>query len=259
MNGSTANRPPRWWGLPRGRGRAGSPRCSPDRRTVRVWWPAAVALGFVLAAPSGWGQSEPPTQEAALHIARLHYSGGGDWYSNPSSMPNWMRAFQQRTGILTHTEEVVVQPGDDALYRYPIAYMNGHGTVAFSQAEAAALRAWMEAGGFLWADDNYGMDASFRREVKRIFPDKELVELPNDHALYRCFYTLPGCPKIHEHDGKAPQALAIRDKGRILLLYTYETDIGDGLEDPEVHRDSPEKREAAMQMATNILIFAMTQ
>lgn len=222
-----------------------------------LWAPAALASTLGLVAVPVVAQNA--AQETAVHIARLHYHGGGDWYSNPSSMPNWMRGFQERTGILTYHEEVVVEPGDEALYRYPIAYMNGHGTVNFSPEEARALRSWMEAGGFLWADDNYGMNATFRREVKKIFPDKDLVELPNDHPMYRSFYTLPGLPKIHQHDNQRPQALVVQDKGRILLLYTYESDIGDGLEDPDVHRDPPEKREAAMQMAVNVLIFAMTQ
>ena len=191
-------------------------------------------------------------------IARVKYDGGGDWYSNPSSLPNWMRGFQERTSIVTFHEEVVVQPGDEALYRFPIAYMNGHGNVKFSDDEAQSLRQWMQAGGFLWADDNYGMDKSFRREVLKIFPDKELVELPNDHPIYRCFYRLPGLPKIHEHDALPPQCFAIVDRGRVLMIYTYQSDIGDGLEDPDVHKDPPEKREAAMRMAVNILIYAMT-
>ena len=202
--------------------------------------------------------AEEPAQEACIHIGRLHYDGGGDWYSNPSSLPNWMVAFQQRTGIVTVHEEVVLRPDDDTLYRFPIVYMNGHGLVKFSEEEAAHLRDWMLRGGFLWADDNYGMDRSFRQEVRRLFPDRELEELPNDHPLYRCYYTLPGLPKIHEHDGKPPQSLVIRDKGRIVLLYTYESDIGDGVEDPEVHKDPPERREAAMRMAVNVMVYALT-
>ncbi len=203
-------------------------------------------------------RAEETAQEASLHVGRLHYGGGGDWYSNPSSLPNWLRAFQQRTGIVTVHEEVVLQPGDDALDRIPIVYMNGHGTVKFTEEEAKRLRDWMLRGGFLWADDNYGMDRSFRNEVRKLFPDRSLVELPNDHVLYMSFYTLPGLPKIHEHDGKPPQSLVIQDQGRIVLLYTYESDIGDGLEDPDVHKDPPERREAAMQMAVNILMYALT-
>jgi len=217
----------------------------------------ALAVFALALHPRSVHAVEDPVQEAAIHIARLHYEGGGDWYSNPSSMPNWMRGFQQRTGISTVHEEIAVRPGDD-LFRYPIAYMNGHGNVKLSDDDTQALRRWMLAGGFLWADDNYGLDASFRREVARMFPDREMVELPNDHPLYRSFYLLPGLPKIHEHDGKPPQAFAIFDGSRMVLLYTYESDIGDGLEDPEVHKDTPEKREAALRMATNILMYALT-
>jgi hypothetical protein len=218
----------------------------------------AAALCGLIGASAPTPAAEDPTQESAIHIPRLHYGGGGDWYSNPSSMPNWLRQFQQRTGIVTHHEEVIVAPGDDSIYRYPIAYMNGHGTVKFSEDEAKHLREWMLRGGFLWADDNYGMDRSFRRELKKIFPDRALVELPNEHPIYRSFYTLPGLPKIHEHDKKPPQSLVITDQGRIVVLYTYESDIGDGLEDPDVHKDPPELREAAMKMAVNILMYALT-
>jgi len=227
------------------------PSPSGRRRSVCL----AAALSCLL-----WNgaRAEDPAQEAALHVGRLHYGGGGDWYSNPSSLPNWLRAFQQRTGIVTVHEEIVLQPGDDALYRLPMVYMNGHGTVKFTDEEAKDLREWMLHGGFLWADDNYGMDKSFRNEVRKIFPDRALTELPNDHALYKSFYTLPGLPKIHEHDGKRPQSLVILDKGRIVLLYTYESDIGDGLEDPDVHKDPPERREAATQMAVNVLMYALT-
>ncbi|MFQ5601521.1 MAG: DUF4159 domain-containing protein [Candidatus Krumholzibacteriia bacterium] len=231
----------------------------PARRDRCLHWGLGVVCSVVLLVPHASGSAaEDPAQESAIHIGRLHYDGGGDWYSNPSSMPNWMRAFQHRTGIVTHHEEVVVRPGDDAIYRYPIVYMNGHGTVKLSEDQAKHLREWMRNGGFLWADDNYGMDKTFRREVKKIFPDRDLVELPNDHPIYRSFYTLPGLPKVHEHDKKPPQALVIMEKGRILLLYTYESDIGDGLEDPDVHKDPPEKREAATRMAVNILTYALT-
>ena len=211
-----------------------------------------------LALPRATGAQEDPSREAAIHIARLHYDGGGDWYSNPSSLPNWMRGFQQRTGVPAVFEEVQVRPSEEALFRYPIAYMNGHGNVTFSDDDVQALRRWLDAGGFLWADDNYGMDKSFRREVQRLFPDRMLFELPNDHPIYRAFYTLPGLPKIHEHDGKPPQLFGVVDKGRLVVIYSYESDIGDGLEDPEVHKDSPEKRELAMRMAVNILMYALT-
>lgn len=220
-----------------------------------VW--LVVAL-IVALPPAAGAQPQSPTEESAIRIGRLHYDGGGDWYSNPSSLPNWMRAFQQRTGTRTHHEENIVRPGDDDIYGYPLVYLNGHGAIEFSDEQARHLREWMEAGGMLWADDNYGLDQAFRRELLRLFPHRELRELPNDHDLYRSFYRMPGLPKIHEHDNKPPQALAITDENRILLLYTYESDIGDGLEDPDVHKDPPEKREAAMRMAVNVLMYALT-
>jgi hypothetical protein len=229
-------------------------------RSRRPTAPGVLAATLLCAcvAPTAPRADEDPIQEAAVHIARLHYEGGGDWYSNPSSLPNWMRGFQERTGIPTVREEVPVRPTDDALWRYPIAYMNGHGNVKFSDEDVQALRGWLLAGGFLWADDNYGMDASFRREANKLFPDAELVDLPNDHPIYRSFYELPGLPKIHEHDGKPPQLFGITNAGRLVVVYSYESDIGDGLEDPEVHKDSPEKREAALRMAVNILTYALT-
>jgi hypothetical protein len=169
-----------------------------------------------------------------------------------------MRGFQERTGIATAHDEVPVRPSDDALFNYPIAYMNGHGNVAFTDDDLQALRRWLRAGGFLWADDNYGMDVSFRREMKRLFPDAEMHELPNDHPIYRSFYKLPGLPKIHEHDGKPPQLFGIVDNGRLVVIYSYQSDIGDGIEDPEVHKDPPDKREQAMRMAVNIMMYALT-
>jgi len=225
----------------------------------------AVGAGlFATALAVAWGlggtvaAEESPIQEASIHIARLHYDGGGDWYSNPSSMPNWMRGIQQRTGLPTVFDEVQIRPTDDALFSYPIAYMNGHGNVSFSDDDVQALRRYLAAGGFLWADDNYGMDKSFRREIKKVFPDRELFELPNDHPIYRAFYNLPGLPKIHEHDGLPPQLFGIVDNGRLVVIYSYQSDIGDGLEDPEVHKDPPEKRELAMRMAVNIMTYALT-
>ncbi len=137
--------------------------------------------------------------------------------------------------------------------------MTGHGNVRFTEKERERLRTYLTGGGFLHADDNYGMDASFRREIEKIFPDKELVELPFDHEIFHCFYDFPhGLPKIHEHDGKPAQGFGIFHEGRLIIFYTYECDLGDGWEDPDVHKDPPEKREAALKMGTNIIIYAMT-
>ena len=195
-----------------------------------------------------------------VRLGRLKYGGGGDWYSNPTSLPNLQKALRERTSIrVADLQEARVELLNEDLFSYPFLYMNGHGEVRFSQAERERLAEFLERGGFLWADDNYGMDRSFRREMAKVFPGKQLVELPFDHGLFRSFYSLPdGTPKVHEHDGKPPQALGIFHQGRLVVLYTYEADIGDGLEDPDVHKDPEPVREAAMQFAVNLVVYAMT-
>jgi hypothetical protein len=216
-----------------------------------------VFAGWAGAASGAIGGD--PSEEYPVRIARLKYGGGGDWYSNPSSIPNWLREAEKRTGIKTHPEEKIVSLMDEDLRAYPFLYMNGHGTVRLAPEEIESLREYLESGGFLHADDNYGMDASFRALVRELFPEKELEELPNTHPIYHVFYDLPGLPKIHEHDGKPPQGMGITIDGRLALFYTYESDIGDGLEDERVHNDPPDKRELAVKMAVNILVYAITQ
>ena len=216
---------------------------------------AAPSVGTVLAlAPTG-----DPAAEYGIRIARLKYHGGGDWYSDPSSIPNWLKEFERRTGIKTHDEEKVVSLTDEDLRAYPFLYVTGHGEVRATPDEVKILRDYLESGGFLYADDNYGLDKSFRKLVRQLFPEKELERLPNSHPIYHVFYDLPGLPKIHEHDGKPPEGLGVTMDGRLVIFYTYESDIGDGLEDPRVHNDPPEKRELAIQMAVNILMYAITQ
>jgi hypothetical protein len=200
-----------------------------------------------------------PAEEYAVRVARLKYGGGGDWYADPSSIPNWLAEFERRTGVKTFKEEKVVTLTDLNLRAYPFIYMTGHGTVKLSRAERDALRAYLEDGGFLYANDNYGMDASFRAMVRDVFPDRPLEEISADHPIFHCFYDLPGLPKIHEHDGKSPQAFGVTVDDRLVLFYTFESDIGDGLEDPDVHKDTPQKRELAMKMAVNVLMYALTQ
>lgn len=200
-----------------------------------------------------------PAEEFGVRIARVKYGGGGDWYADPSSLPNWLDAFERRTGIQTQKEEKVVALTDENLRAYPFLYMTGHGAIRLAPEELSALRRHLEAGGFLYADDNYGMDKSFRAMVKQLFPEESLEELPASHPIFHCYYDLPGLPKIHEHDGKKPQALGITIDGRLVLFYTYESDIGDGLEDASVHDDPAQKRELAMKMAVNILMYAITQ
>ena len=193
-----------------------------------------------------------------FNIARVHYDGGGDWYSDPSSMPNLLRALKKRVGLNVSLKETVIKPDDEDILRYPFIYITGHGNISFSPAQIEILRKYFKQGGFLWADDNYGMDESFRREIKKIFPDTNLVELPFSHPIYNMYYKFEnGLPKIHEHDAKPPQGYGLFIDGRMVMFYTYETDIGDGLESPQVHNDPEEKREQALQMAINIVLYSL--
>ena len=193
-------------------------------------------------------------------IARIHYSGGGDWYSDPSSLPNLLRFVSENTHISVDDEEVRIRPTDQNFFNYPYLYLTGHGNVRFSEEEITKLRGTLLRGAFLHADDNYGMDASFREEIKRIFPNKDFVELPFDHPVFHVFYDFQnGLPKIHEHDGNPPQALGLFDENRLMVLYTFECDLGDGWEDPEVHNDPKEMRLRALQMGVNIIYYSMTQ
>jgi hypothetical protein len=217
-------------------------------RIVPVLVIGAVFGTSVAAAPEGF------------QIARLKYGGGGDWYSNPTSLPNLAKALGSRTAIrVVSTKEARVELLDEDLYAYPLLYMNGHGEIRLSQAEVERLREYLNRGGFLWADDNYGMDRAFRREMTKVFPGTQLVELPFSHHVFHAFYDLPkGLPKVHEHDGKPPQALGIFQGGRLVVLYTYESDIGDGLEDARVHNDPAAVREEALRFAINVVVYAMT-
>ena len=193
-----------------------------------------------------------------FNIARLHYDGGGDWYSDPSSLPNLLRELKIRIGLNVPLKETVIRPDDEDILRYPFIYVTGHGNISFSPAQIDLLRKYFKQGGFLWADDNYGMNESFRREIEKIFPDSKLVELPFSHPVYNMYYKFEdGLPKIHEHDAKPPQGYGLFLDGRMVLFYTYETDIGDGLESPQVHNDPEEKREQAMQMAINIVLYSL--
>jgi hypothetical protein len=213
-------------------------------------------------APPGVGSVVPRSAFAVprspLTIARLHYDGGGDWYANPSSLPNLLAAVRERTGLDVAPRERVVRLTDADLWDLPYLYMTGHGNVAFSDAERALLRRYLAQGGFLHADDNYGMDQAFRREISLVFPDHPLVEVPIDHPVYHLVYEFPdGLPKIHEHDGKPAQGFGVFLDGRLVVYYSYQTDLGDGWEDPDVHRDPPELREAALRMGVNLFAYAV--
>lgn len=196
--------------------------------------------------------------QGPLTIGRLHYDGGGDWYANPSSLPNLLKAIGERTTLRTAPREVAIRLSDEELWDVPYLYMTGHGNVRFSDAELGILRRWLAQGGFLHVDDNYGMDESIRRELRRLFPDQTLVDVPLDHPVYRLVYAFPrGIPKIHEHDGKPAQGLGLFLDGRLVVFYSYETDLGDGWEDPDVHKDPAEKREAALRMGVNLFAYAV--
>lgn len=220
-------------------------------------------LGAALSALAATGWAAPingQQVEAGLTIARVHYEGGGDWYANPSSLPNLLAAIAERTGLPMDPRPAEVRLGDPSLWSHPYLYLTGHGNIRLSDVEVASLREYLLAGGFLHVDDNYGLDESFRREIARVFPDRELVELPADHPVYRAFYEFPdGLPKIHEHDGEPAQGLAIFHEGRLVLFYSYQTDLGDGWEDPDVHDDPAAAREAALRMGVNLFVYALTQ
>jgi uncharacterized protein DUF4159 len=212
-----------------------------------------LALGI-----TGFPPSRPPQAAPVMTIGRLHYEGGGDWYANPSSLPNLLRAIRERTHLAVADTEVVVTLSDNNLWSVPYLHLTGHGNIHFSDQDLVTLRRWLEQGGFLHASDNYGMDASFRREIKRLFPDHELVEVPLDHPIYHLIYDFPkGVPKIHQHDGKPAQGFGIFLDGRLMVYYDYQCDLGDGWEDYEVHRDPPEKHEAALRMGVNLFAYAV--
>jgi hypothetical protein len=202
--------------------------------------------------------AEEVDPESRFTIGRLKYGGGGDWYANPTSLPNLLAGLSERTNVAVTEREVAVRLTDETLYRTPFLYMTGHGAVKFTEEEIDRLREFLTSGGFLWADDNYGMNDHFRAQMARVFPEGQLVELPFDHPIYHVLYDFEkGPPKIHEHDGKPAQGLALFHEGRMVVFYTYESDIGDGLEDPDVHNDPPDRREAAMRMATNVVLYSL--
>jgi len=192
----------------------------------------------------------------AQEIALLKYSGGGDWYANPTSLTNLIKFCNQNINTRLKPKAAVVEPSSPELFSYPFVHMTGHGNVVFSNNDATNLRAYLSSGGFLHIDDNYGMDQYIRKELKKLLPDEDLVEIPATHAIFQKPYSFPaGIPKIHEHDGKRPQAFGIFMDGRLAVLYTYETDLGDGWEDPDVHNDPIEVRTKALKMGANIINY----
>jgi Domain of unknown function (DUF4159) len=189
-------------------------------------------------------------------IALIKYAGGGDWYSNPTSLPNLIKYCNATINTRIKSKPGQVEPSSPDLFGYPYVHMTGHGNVVFSQNDVENLRKYMTSGGFLHIDDNYGMNEFIRKEIKKVFPDNDLVEIPATHAIFQKPFPFPaGIPKIHEHDGKKPQAFGIFIENRLVLMYSYETDLGDGWEDTEVHNDPKEVREKALKMGANIMNY----
>lgn len=196
---------------------------------------------------------------SAVSITRLHYGGGGDWYWGSSALPNLLNFIRDNSNFPVDTEEKVVQIMDNNLFQFPFLFATGHGIMKFNDEEKERLRTYLAGGGFLLINDSYGMDKNIRKEIASLFPERELVELPFNHPIYHSYYDFPnGVPKIHEHDNKPAQGFGIILNGRVVLYYDYESDIGDGWEDPQVHNDPPEKREAALKMGMNVLVYALT-
>ncbi|KAF2508823.1 DUF4159 domain-containing protein [Flavobacterium foetidum] len=195
----------------------------------------------------------------AQEIALLKYSGGGDWYANPTSLPNLISFCNANINTRIKPKPSTVEPGSPDLLSYPFVHMTGHGNVVFSDSDVINLRNYLTAGGFLHIDDNYGMDQFIRKEIKKIFPNNSLIEIPANHAIFQKPFSFPnGLPKIHEHDGTRPQAFGIFIENKLVLLYTYECDLGDGWEDAEVHNDPVGVRDKALKMGANIINYIFT-
>lgn len=222
-------------------------------RAILLSGAAALTLGA--AAPRAAPRPAPPR----LAIARLQYGGGGDWYANPSSLANLIEAVAERTALPVEKAEGRVELTDARLWDYPFLHMTGHGSVRFTDEEVTRLRDYLTRGGFLHADDNYGLDESFRREIARVFPDRPLVDVPLSHPIYHMVYDLPrGVPKVHEHDGKPARGYGIFIGDRLAVYYTYSADLGNGWEDPGTYNDPPALHEAALRMGVNLFVYAVT-
>ncbi len=220
-----------------------------------------IAILILCCAASAFAQqSGDPKLNSVFKIVRLKYTGGGDWYNDPSAEINMMDYLKKNTTIdIDESKFYSVDISTDEIFDYPFILITGHGNINFSDSEVKRLRSYLEKGGFLYADDDYGMDVSFRREMKKVFPDQEMKELPFDHKIYNSHFSFPkGLPKIHEHDGKPPQGFGYFINGRLCVYYTYETNISDGWADPREHEDPPEKREEAFKMGTNIIVYALS-
>lgn len=209
---------------------------------------------FVMLAIPIWGQ-----QDGLFHIGRVKYAGGGDWYNDPTEEVNLLNYIKAHTNLKVKAEYKFVDIASDEIFAYPFLFLTGHGNIVFTEDEIVRLRKYLEGGGFLYIDDDYGLDKFIRREMKRVYPDKDFVELPFSHKLYHIVYDFPaGPPKTHEHDGKPPQGFGIFIDKRLAVYYTYESNPSDGWDDPEVHGDPPDKREEALRFGTNLVIYALS-
>jgi len=197
---------------------------------------------------------------SAQEIAVLQYGGGGDWYSNPTSLTNLIKFCNDQINTTIDSKPKIVTPNSIDIFDFPFVHMTGHGNVYFSEEEAKNLRNYLLSGGFLHIDDNYGMDKYLRKELVKIFPNKELIELPKNHPIFKGPFSFPkGLPKIHEHDNTRPQAFGVFNEGRLVLLYTFESDLGDGWENPEIHNDPQEMRLKALRMGANIINYVFKE
>jgi hypothetical protein len=214
-----------------------------------------VAVFATLLLPGATSAHDGPR----LTLARLQYDGGGDWYANPSSLPNLIRAINERTTLQVAPSEARVRLTDEKLWDYPFLHATGHGVMRFSDAEVERLREYLLRGGFLHVDDNYGLDPHFRREIARVFPDRPLVDVPLSHPIYHIVYDFPkGVPKIHEHDGKPARGYGIFIGDRLAVFYSYESDLGNGWEDPGTYSDPPALHESALRRGNNLFVYAVT-
>ena len=200
------------------------------------------------------------SQNTGVKIALLKYNGGGDWYADPTALPNLISYCNQNLKTNIYPEPSTIEIGSPEIFNFPFVHLTGHGNIILSESESMNLRIYLEGGGFLHADDNYGLDEYFRREMKKVFPDKEFVELPPSHPIFHQKYDFnEGIPKIHEHDNKPPQAFGLFIEERMVCFYTYEADLGDGWEDAEVHNNPAVLREKALKMGANIISFVFGQ
>ncbi len=192
-------------------------------------------------------------------IARIKYNGGGDWYTDPSALVNWLNEAHSVLGMDTAQSDVTVELTDKSFYKYPLLFISGHGNVVLSDLEVKHLREYLKNGGTLYANDDYGFDKSFRREMKKVFPELEFSELAFDHPVFHCYFDMQYFPKVHKHDGKPPQLLVLTYEGRIVVWFTHEADIMDGIVDAEIYNDKPEDRDEAMKFALNLLVYILTK